>query len=135
MQCLLEVLFAIDQVHGSCLEACQSVAAGFADLQAVTERCRLLARTLFLRRLIAAAAAAEAAALLPGAAACLEAASLAAAGCRGPHVCDLLDLPRPPSSMVSVSSIDPLSPYDALLPTSLAGAEPHRLETHLPALA
>lgn len=82
------------QVHGSCLEACAEAAAGFADLHAVVEQCRLLARCLFLRRLLADAAATEAAALLPHTAASLEASALAAPSCSGPHACDLLDLPR-----------------------------------------
>lgn len=92
------------QVHGSCLEACSAAAAGFADLHAVTDRCRLLARCLFLRRLLADAASCEAASLLPQASASLEAAALAAAGRPGPHVCDLLDLPRPSFSLVRLTS-------------------------------
>lgn len=91
--------FVVPQVHGSCLEACQSAAQEFADLQALTDRCRLLARCLFFRQLLARAVAAEAASLLPEAAAALEAAAITA---RGPHVCDIVDLPRPQGSEVVV---------------------------------
>ena len=103
------ILRRSDQGHGSYVEACAAAAAGFADLHAVVERCRLLARCLFLRRLLAAADASEAAALLPRTAASLEAAALAAPGCTGPHPCDLLDLPRPSFSRVC-SPRSPLQP-------------------------
>ncbi|BDA47654.1 probable Nck-associated protein 1 at N-terminal half [Coccomyxa sp. Obi] len=96
------------KVHNSCVEACAAAAAGFADLHAVVDRCRLLARCLFLRRLLAGAAASKAAALLPRAAASLEASALAAAGCSGPHACDLLDLPRPPFPLANDAAADPV---------------------------
>ncbi|KAK9814453.1 hypothetical protein WJX72_006133 [[Myrmecia] bisecta] len=101
---LLTRVMVDHQEQPSCYEAFCEAARQVADLDHVLDLLKLISRCCFFRQLVGEACGGQASQISPAVAYSLAGAALDADGHRGPHVCDIADLPRPSSSGIAVES-------------------------------